>query len=209
VTTAGDIYRFNSSGTPIFVASIGTDSEGMDIASADFGPFAGDLLVASEGTELIHAVSPGGTVTTLLLNGGTPVQVSEAETISTVPINLGMSGSGLEGFYVASYPNNILFAGAANFAGLQGDAIVTEEESSDSQVFDLHYDGDGMSNAFTLTQFTQDGTQLNQSEDGIFVTATRLKEIGVPEPSSLPVLLAGLGLMGGAFYFGRKRAKAT
>jgi hypothetical protein len=30
----------------------------------------------------------------------------------------------------------------------------------------------------------------------------------VPEPSSLPVLLAGLGLIGGAFYFGRKKAKS-
>jgi len=28
----------------------------------------------------------------------------------------------------------------------------------------------------------------------------------VPEPSSLPMLLAGLGLIGGAFYFGRKKA---
>jgi hypothetical protein len=31
----------------------------------------------------------------------------------------------------------------------------------------------------------------------------------VPEPSSLPMLLAGLGLIGGAFYFGRKKAKST
>jgi fibro-slime domain-containing protein len=30
----------------------------------------------------------------------------------------------------------------------------------------------------------------------------------VPEPSSLPMLLAGLGLIGGAFYFGRKKATA-
>jgi hypothetical protein len=31
---------------------------------------------------------------------------------------------------------------------------------------------------------------------------------GVPEPSSFPLLLAGLGLIGGAFYFGRKKAKS-
>ncbi len=30
----------------------------------------------------------------------------------------------------------------------------------------------------------------------------------VPEPSSLPMLLAGLGLVGGALYFGRKRVLA-
>jgi len=32
---------------------------------------------------------------------------------------------------------------------------------------------------------------------------------GVPEPSSFPMFLAGLGLIGGAFYFGRKRARAS
>lgn len=31
----------------------------------------------------------------------------------------------------------------------------------------------------------------------------------VPEPSSLPMLLAGLGLIGGAFYFGRKKVLAS
>ena len=31
----------------------------------------------------------------------------------------------------------------------------------------------------------------------------------VPEPSSLPMLLAGLGLIGGAFYFGRRKVKAS
>jgi hypothetical protein len=204
-TSIGDVYKFNSAGTPTFLAAIGADSEGMDIASANFGPFAGDLLVASEGTEEIHAVSPSGTVTALLLNNGNPVLVSEAETISTVPTNLGLSGNPLEGFYVANYPIDVLFASASNFVGLQGDAIVTEEEGSNSQVFDLHYDGNGTNNEFALTQFTQDGVQFNQSEDGIFVTAQRIQDVGVPEPSSLPMLLAGLGLVGGAFYFGRKK----
>jgi PEP-CTERM motif len=31
----------------------------------------------------------------------------------------------------------------------------------------------------------------------------------VPEPSSLPMLLAGLGLIGGAFYLGRRKVKAS
>lgn len=31
----------------------------------------------------------------------------------------------------------------------------------------------------------------------------------IPEPSSLPLLLAGLGLVGGAFYFGRKKVVAA
>lgn len=33
--------------------------------------------------------------------------------------------------------------------------------------------------------------------------------VSTPEPSSLPILLAGLSLIGGAFYFGRKRVLAS
>jgi hypothetical protein len=205
-TSAGDIYKFDSSGTPTLLAAIGADTEGMDIASAAFGPFAGNLLVASEGTQEIHAVSPTGTVTTLLLNNGSPVQVSEVETISTVPTNLGASGNPIEGFYVANYPIDVLFAPASNFAGLQGDAIVTEEESSNSDVFDLHYDGDGTTNAFALTEFDQSGgVQLNQSEDGIFVTAQRITDVSVPEPFTLS--LFGAGLAGVAALRRRKKAQ--
>lgn len=33
--------------------------------------------------------------------------------------------------------------------------------------------------------------------------------VTTPEPSSLPILLSGLGLIGGAMYFGRKKAQAS
>jgi hypothetical protein len=204
-TNLGHIYEFNSSGNATLLATIGYDSEGMDIASSAFGPFAGDLLVASEATQDIYAVSPTGTVTPLLLSGGGNVQVSEAETISTVPTNLGASGNPIEGFYVANYPIDVLFAPASNFAGLQGDAIVTEEEGNNSQVFDLHYIGDGISNDFALTQFTQDGVQLNQSEDGIFVTAQRITDTNVPEPFTLSIF--GAGLAGTVALRRRKKAQ--
>ena len=39
--------------------------------------------------------------------------LTEAETVSTVPLNLG-SGNPLEGFYVANYPQNIQKAPATN-----------------------------------------------------------------------------------------------
>lgn len=206
-TNLGHVYGYNSVGALTFTATIGNDSEGMDIASANFGPFAGDLLVASEVTERIYAVSPLGVVTPLLLDNSPsdPILVSEAETISTVPTNLGASGNPIEGFYVANYPIDVLFAPATDFAGLQGDAIVTEEESNNSEVFDLHYIGNGTTNAFSLTEFDQTGVQLNQSEDGIFVTAQRIQDINpMPEPSSLPMLLAGLAAVGGILLARKK-----
>jgi hypothetical protein len=102
----------------------------MDIASSAFGQYAGDLLVSSEGSGDIRAISPGGVVTVLQSAGGGNVFVPEAETVSTVPLNLGVSGNPIEGFYVANYPVDDQFAPASEFAGLQGDAIVTSEESS-------------------------------------------------------------------------------
>jgi hypothetical protein len=189
-TTSGNIYKVNSSGTATLLASIGADTEGMDIASSAFGPYAGQLLVASEGTGEIHAVSPTGVVT-LVASG-----LSLAETVSTVPLNLGASGNPVEGFYVANYPVDILKASAIQFAGLQGDAIVTGEFGSGSPVTDLHWNGS------TIVE-TLVGNLPNQSEDGIFVTAERIGLVappsGVPEPSTWAMILlgfAGLGLAG-------------
>ena len=195
-TNAGNIWSFDSSGNPTLIANIGADTEGMDIASSAFGPYAGDLLVASEGTGEIHAVTPGGSV--LLVASG----LSEAETVSTVPLNLGVSGNPLEGFYVANYPVDIQKAAADQFDGLQGDVIVTGEFGSNSPLTDLHWDGSAI--VETLV-----GNMPNQSEDGIFVTAQRIQEVGTPEPSTWAMMLLGFAGVGFVSYRARKRSVAV
>jgi fibro-slime domain-containing protein len=51
------------------------------------------------------------------------------------------------------------------------------------------------------------GSELAFNAD--VVTVNPRSPSPVPEPSSLPMLLAGLGLIGGAFYFGRKKMLAS
>jgi hypothetical protein len=59
----------------------------------------------------------------------------------------------------------------------------------------------------TSASLTDQGT--GDVLDVISVTTADLaRTSAVPEPSSLPMLLAGLGMIGGAFYFGRKKAKS-
>ena len=178
-TTLGHVYSFDAAGNATLIASTGEDTEGMDIAPSSWGKYAGDLLTTSEGSGFIRAITPGGAITVI---SSAPV----AETVSVVPDTLNPADP-LQGFYVANYPVDIQFAAAGQFTGIEGDAIVTSEQGSNAQVWDLHYTGDNT--PFTINLI---GNLPNQSEDGIFVTGQRESEVGVPEPGIIALLGAAL-----------------
>ncbi len=186
---SGTIYTINAAGAATVLANVGEDAEGMDIATSAWGPHAGDILVSSEGSGNLRAISPSGVVTPI----GT---VPAAETVSFVPLNLGASGSPLEGFYVANYPVDIQYATANEFSNMLGDAIITSEQDSNSQVWDVLYTGDPNS-PFSIRQV---GNLPNSSEDGIFVTATRITETSAPEPAMLFLFGAGAIALGALLH---------
>ena len=202
-TNAGNVYKVNALGNATLLANVGGDAEGLDFAPQAFGNIAaGTLVVVSEGTGRLTAIAPDGTKTDLGL------QFSVPEMFSFVPLNLGISGNPLEGFYAASYPQNVIKADASEFLSYLGNAIITEE--SNHSVYQIAWDN--TSKTFTKTPI---GTFPSQPEDGIFVTAAILNPgctltnscgsgSSVPEPGTLALM--GLGLA--SFGFSRQKRRS-
>jgi hypothetical protein len=67
VTTAGQVWRITSAGTPTLLASVGTHLEGMITVPpypARFGPLAGKIIAGAEGQGLLYAFDATGAFTT-------------------------------------------------------------------------------------------------------------------------------------------------
>lgn len=215
-TTAGDVYRVTPGASVSLVANVqlGGNSvslEGLDVAPAGFGPFGGQLFVASETSNAVFAVSNGGVVTKLTNGSLGDITVPSAEELTFVPLNLGASGSSLEGLYSGNYATNVLFANGSQFAGMQGDMILTGELTD--KITRIHWDSG--SGQFLVTgegMFPNDNGPLPnpQPEDGLFITPQLLAALppsyNTPEPSSVVLaLLGGVGVWWGAL----RRRKAA
>ena len=187
-TSTGNVYEINSAGTVTLLANVGGDAEGLDFTPQLFGNIpAHTLVVVSEGTGGLTAITSAGVKTDLGLHFGTP------EMLSFVPLNLGASGNPLEGFYAANYTVNVIKADASEFSSYLGDAVITDETNHNM----YHIFWDSSAGAFSTSII---GTFPNQPEDGIFLTTAILTP--VPEPETYAMFMAGLGLMG---FIARRR----
>ncbi len=193
-TGSGDIYKVDSAGHATKIASVGEDTEGVDVVTSAWGKYAGWLAVSSEGSGKLRLIGPNGQIV------DTGISLGLMESVNFVPLNLGASGNPLEGLYVANYPENIQKADASAFAGHQGDAIVSQEFGGNAPFSYVHYDAGA--DSFSVQSF---GNISNQAEDAIFVTAQRLAPAAAPEPSSL--VLLGMAALSGAAYRGWRRRK--
>ena len=115
VTTLGEVWRINSSGTPTQLAALGTQLEGLTVApeSPLYGPLSGKILIGAEGQNRLYTVSNTGEV------GFYDLDVA-IEDIDIVPGN--------EDFYGVDYAGSrILRAPASDFQGLEGEILVVQE----------------------------------------------------------------------------------
>jgi hypothetical protein len=139
----------------------------MDIAplGAGFGSFDGQLITAAEYSGLVRAISSAGHIT--VLNPNNPIH--HAESVNFVPLNLGLSGSPVEGFYEANYTPNVLKASGNQFASFKGDTIIASEIVGSGTIWRMRWNGQ----AFDILPI---GETLNQAEQAIFVTPAMLGE---------------------------------
>ncbi len=198
-TDAGNVYRITPGGVPTLVANVQVNNtsvqlEGLDIAplGGGFATYDGQLFVASETANAIFAVSNGGVVTQLANGSLGPITINSAEELTFVPLNLGASGSPLEGLYSANYSPDVLFANGSQFAGMQGDMIVTGELTD--KVMRVHWNG----SQFVLTgegsfPSANGSSPSPQPEDGLFITP-QIIGLSTPEPSTF--LMCAIGIAG-------------
>lgn len=168
-TTAGELWRIKSDGTPTLIASLGVHLEGLIVvpdAPGRFGPISGKILAGAENEGLLHVFDDKGLVQSL--NVGVKV-----EDIDIVNPN--------ENFFGINYGTSLLMgAAASDFVEMVGDIVLAQETptGTGTALFRLLWDGTQM--IAQEIPYTMESAVPGQWEHVTFATAG-IKEIPPPQ----------------------------
>ncbi len=163
---SGEVWTVDHLGTKTKVATGLAFIEGPDVAPLSFTPCPGCILVASETTSAVYAVSPCSTppcpVSTLI---GWP----SAESVHVIPPNPCSFGVSNGSFFSVQYPSTVIKFPPTDFTSLGGQILVTSEFSHTIGL--LSFTG----STPTISTFQ---TPLNQFEGSAFVDCQALGGTG-------------------------------
>ncbi len=130
VTTAGQVWRIDSTGVPTLIASVGVHLEGCIVvpdAPARFGPLAGRIIAGAENESLLHAFTADGTMVTY--NVGVAIEDIDI-------------ASPRENFFGVNFgTSRLLGAPADQFHSVMGDVILTQESHTGVGLYRLKWTG--------------------------------------------------------------------
>jgi hypothetical protein len=191
VTTAGEVWRVTSAGSPTMLADVNVHLEGVSTVpnnAVKYGPLAGKIIAGAEGVGLLYAFDTLGNVSTY--NVGVNI-----EDIDLIPAN--------ENFFGVNFgTSRLLGAPASEFAPFAGDILLTQEFPSGggTGLYRLYWNGSSL----VTEQFTlKTGSEFpGQWEHVTFAPAgiAEIDPVNIPEPTSLALIgivatcLGGVGL---------------
>lgn len=132
----GELWRIDAAGNTTKVTDLPGWAEGIVVAPMDFAPYGGHMLLASENTHTVFALSPEGDLAKV-------AKWPFAEKIHVIPENIQTLNGTDAAFFAAVFPTHIKQYPASAFDGLGGNILVTSEYegiavlSSDGQQISL------------------------------------------------------------------------
>ncbi len=150
-TDTGNIWTISSTGVANLIATIPNAGyvglstiEGMITIPNDpaYGPLAGTILVSSETNQQLYSIPHNGSpVAVSLMSNGQSQSLGVSEDLSIIPAD--------ENFYGADGGSSrLLAAPAADFAGMAGQILVSQERpSSGSGLWRIYWDGSNLQTA--------------------------------------------------------------
>ncbi len=137
-TTAGEVWRVDSSGEPSLMVDLNVHLEGLLTVPDDpdkYGPWAGTILAGAEAQGLLWSITREGSATSYNLG--------------IAPEDLDIIRPG-EGFFGVNFGSSrLLAAPPSTFAGMEGDILITEEFFASTGLYHVRWDGTD----FAVTEF--------------------------------------------------------